>query len=81
MNYITRAFTLHMSGVQYWSAFQSSNLIGWVEVNLGCCQGNGAYAVYNRYPRMAQNRTPKMGPQTSPHIPGGYLGPWVPKIL
>ena len=38
MNYITRAFTLHMSGVQYWSAFQSSNLIGWVEVNLGCYQ-------------------------------------------
>ena len=37
--------------LQFQSAFQSSNLIGWVQVyqgwvrvNLRCCQGNGAYA-------------------------------------
>ena len=51
--------------LQYQSVFQSSNLIGRVRINLGCCQGNGAYvyiAVYNyqtigvlkRYPGMAQ---------------------------
>ena len=43
--------------LQYQSAFQSSNLIGWVwvykgwdRVNLRCCYGNGAYVhmvVYN----------------------------------
>ena len=29
------------NSLQYQSVFQSSNLIGWVRVNLGCCQGNG----------------------------------------
>ena len=43
--------------LQYQSAFQSSNVIGWirvyegwVRVNLGCCQGNSTYVyivVYN----------------------------------
>ena len=37
----------------YRSVFQSSNLIGWDRVNLGCCYGNGTYvyiAVYNYWP-------------------------------
>ena len=53
-----RSRFLTPSGLHFRSAFQSSNLIGWVRVyqgwvrvNLGCCQGNGAYAhivVYNK---------------------------------
>ena len=33
----------HKTGglVQYRNAFMTSNLIGWVSINLGCCQGDG----------------------------------------
>ena len=36
----------------YRNAFQSSNLIGCVRVNLGCCYGNAVYAYINMYNKL-----------------------------
>ena len=34
---IMQIFGVSLSTLQYQSAFQSSNLIGWIRVNLRCC--------------------------------------------
>ena len=50
----TRLYVLHVVSfpLQFQSAFQSSTLIGWVRVGLGCCQGNSTnvhIVMYNNY--------------------------------
>ena len=42
-SWISVLWLLRVRALQYPRAFQSSNLIGWIRVNLGCCLGYGTY--------------------------------------